>query len=181
MSKQSKTGGVVDSRKMSGELFTLTYGALVADLIRDFERPAAVNRQLDKMGYNIGLRLADDLLAKNAHIGRCTDLHQVADVIAKTALKNYLGVSAQITNWSSNNDEFSMVFESNPLTEFVEIPPELSELRYSQIICGAIRGAMESLHMEVTASVVTDVPNPTEIRVKFVRILQEYLPAGEDD
>ncbi|KAK0417005.1 hypothetical protein QR680_012789 [Steinernema hermaphroditum] len=172
MSKQSKTGGVVDSRKMSGELFTLTYGALVADLIRDFERPAAVNRQLDKMGYNIGLRLADDLLAKNAHIGRCTDLHQVADVIAKTALKNYLGVSAQITNWSSNNDEFSMVFESNPLTEFVEIPPELSELRYSQIICGAIRGAMESLHMEVTA--LFEFYKSTFLPAKMTRAYEGY-------
>lgn len=50
-----------------------------------------VNRQLDKMGYNIGLRLADDLLAKNSQIQRCTDMHQVADVLAKVALRSYLG------------------------------------------------------------------------------------------
>lgn len=43
------------------------------------------------MGYNIGLRIADDLLAKNAQIGRCTDMHQVADVLAKVALRTYLG------------------------------------------------------------------------------------------
>lgn len=43
------------------------------------------------MGYNIGLRLADDLLAKNSQIQRCTDMHQVADVLAKVALRSYLG------------------------------------------------------------------------------------------
>lgn len=51
------------------------------------------------MGYNIGLRLADDLLAKNSQIQRCTDMHQVADVLAKVALRGYLGglVSAVIS------------------------------------------------------------------------------------
>ena len=38
------------------------------------------------------MRLADDLLAKNSQIGRCTDIHQVADVLAKTALRTYLGL-----------------------------------------------------------------------------------------
>lgn len=43
------------------------------------------------MGYNIGLRIADDLLSKNANITRCTDMHQVADALSKTALRTYLG------------------------------------------------------------------------------------------
>ena len=55
---------------MNSELFTLTYGALVLDLIRDYESADEVNGQLDKIGYNMGLRLADDLLAKNPQIGR---------------------------------------------------------------------------------------------------------------
>ena len=36
--------------KMNSELFTLTYGALVAQLLRDHEDVDAVNVQLDKMG-----------------------------------------------------------------------------------------------------------------------------------
>ena len=40
--------------KMNAELFTLTYGSLVMQLIRDFEDIALVNEQLEKMGYNIG-------------------------------------------------------------------------------------------------------------------------------
>uniref|UniRef100_A0A914BYR9 Trafficking protein particle complex subunit n=1 Tax=Acrobeloides nanus TaxID=290746 RepID=A0A914BYR9_9BILA len=179
MSKATKTP-VSDTKMMSGELFTLTYGALVVDLLRDLESPEEVNRQLDKIGYNIGLRIADDFLSKNVNIGRCTDMHQVADIISKNALKTYLGITAQVTSWSANGDEFSLVLESNPLVEFVEIPPELSKLCYSQVICGAIRGSMEALHMEVSAALVTD-PNPTEIRVKFIRVLHESIPAGYED
>jgi len=33
----------------SAELFTLTYGATVAQLVRDLETPDEVNKQLDKM------------------------------------------------------------------------------------------------------------------------------------
>lgn len=33
----------------SGELFTLTYGALVAQLVKDYETDEEINKQLDKM------------------------------------------------------------------------------------------------------------------------------------
>ncbi|VDD92162.1 unnamed protein product [Enterobius vermicularis] len=182
---------IIQSYVISGELFTLTYGALVAELLRDCGSAAEVNRQLDKIGYNIGLRLADDLLSKNPQIGRCTDIHQVADVLAKTALRTYLGmfivvlylgVTAQITNWTPASDEFILVMDSNPLTEFVEVPENLaSELKYSQVICGTIRGALEMMHMEVQTSIVSDLNQNTEIRVKFIRILHDTIPPGEED
>lgn len=76
---------------MSSELFTLTYGALVVDLLRDLESPEEVNRQLDKIGFNIGLRIADDFLSKNLSVGRCKDMHEVSEIISKNALKTYLG------------------------------------------------------------------------------------------
>lgn len=81
----------VSGFQVSNELFTLTYGALVADLVKDLERPEDVNRQLDKMGYNMGLRIADDLLSKNPQVGRCTDMQQVAEMLSKHALRTYLG------------------------------------------------------------------------------------------
>ena len=33
----------------SGELFSLTYGAMVAQLVRDYENDEEINKQLDKM------------------------------------------------------------------------------------------------------------------------------------
>ncbi|KAI1725262.1 FF domain-containing protein [Ditylenchus destructor] len=171
----------LDTKMMSGELFTLTYGALVLDLCRDLESPEEVNQQLDKIGYNMGLRIADDFLAKNPRVGKCAEMQQVVDIIAKNALKSYLGVTAQATSISPTGDEYAVLLESNPLVEFVEIPPEWSKVCYSQVICGAIRGALEALHMEVRVFLVSDVPNPTEIRVKFQRVLHESVPAGDED
>ena len=82
---------------------------------------------------------------------------------------------------ASQGDEFSMVLEHNPLVEFVELPPQWSRLCYSQAICGAIRGALEAMHMEVQVALVSDVPNPTELRLKFRRVLHESIPAGDED
>uniref|UniRef100_A0A914ZFR8 Trafficking protein particle complex subunit n=2 Tax=Panagrolaimus TaxID=55784 RepID=A0A914ZFR8_9BILA len=180
MSRSTKQA-IPDVKTMNGELFTLTYGALVVDLLRDLESEEEVNIQLEKIGYNIGVRIADDLLSKNPNIGRCTDTHQIAEVISKQALKAYLGVTAHVSQSNMPANEFSLILDSNPLVEFVEIPAKYSKLSYSQVICGAIHGALEALHLKVNASLVKDVPDPTEIHVKFIRVLHEYMPTGDED
>ncbi|XP_016370952.1 trafficking protein particle complex subunit 3-like [Sinocyclocheilus rhinocerous] len=97
MSRQSNRA--TDSKKMNSELFTLTYGALVTQLCKDYENDEEVNKQLDKMGYNIGVRLIEDFLARSS-VGRCHDFRETADVIAKVAFKMYLGITPSVTNWS---------------------------------------------------------------------------------
>ncbi|XP_063144091.1 trafficking protein particle complex subunit 3 isoform X2 [Rattus norvegicus] len=47
MSRQANRG--TESKKMSSELFTLTYGALVTQLCKDYENDEDVNKQLDRM------------------------------------------------------------------------------------------------------------------------------------
>ena len=51
-------------------------------LIQDYEDYEEVNKQLEKMGYNIGTRLIEDLLAKS-NLGRCADFREVGEVVAK--------------------------------------------------------------------------------------------------
>ena len=41
---------------VNAELFSLTYGSMVAQIIRDYEEVDKINIQLEKMGYNIGVR-----------------------------------------------------------------------------------------------------------------------------
>ena len=51
-----------------------------------------------------------------------------------------------VTNWSSDNRQFSLIFEENPLADFVELPSDgraQDELWYSNIFCGVLRGALE--------------------------------------
>uniref|UniRef100_A0A914GZ72 Uncharacterized protein n=1 Tax=Globodera rostochiensis TaxID=31243 RepID=A0A914GZ72_GLORO len=149
--KTGKQQSATDFKMMSSELFILSYGALVADLANDLESSEEVNKHLDKIGFNMGLRMADDFLSKNPRIGRCSDMHQIMEIIAKSALKAYLGVSAQFSAIGNDGNEFSLTLDTNPLVEFVEVPEELKGLCYSQVICGCIRGALEALHMEVQA------------------------------
>jgi hypothetical protein len=63
---------------------TLTYGTIVAQLCKDYESDyVEVNKQLDKMGYNIGLRLIEDYLAKSNTMRRCANFKETAESIAK--------------------------------------------------------------------------------------------------
>jgi Transport protein particle (TRAPP) component len=83
---------VCQSNKQNAELFVLTYGSVVAQLCKDTEDASQINKQLDKMsslhfvltrrGYNIGVRLIEDFLAK-ANTGRCHDIRETADVMSK--------------------------------------------------------------------------------------------------
>ena len=72
----------------------------------------------------------------------------------QVGFRNYLGVVPTVSGWSAAGDEFSLVLEANPLAEFVELPPDSphKDLHYSQILCGALRGALEMVHMEVSIS-----------------------------
>ena len=64
----------------------MTYGSLVTQLIKDYEDYSEVNKHLDKMGYNIGVRLIDDYLSKTSQ-GKCTDLKETAEAISKVSLE----------------------------------------------------------------------------------------------
>uniref|UniRef100_A0A3Q3VK54 Trafficking protein particle complex subunit n=1 Tax=Mola mola TaxID=94237 RepID=A0A3Q3VK54_MOLML len=169
MSRQSNR--TTDSKKMNSELFTLTYGALVTQLCKDYENDEEVNKQLDKMGYNIGVRLIEDFLSRS-NIGRCQDFRETADVIAKIAFKMYLGITPSVTNWSPAGDEFSLILENNPLVDFVELPDNHSTLIYSNLLCGVLRGALE---MDTLRG-----DNVTEIRLKFIKRIEENIPAGDE-
>lgn len=71
---------------------TLTYGTIVAQLCTDYEYDyAQVNQQLDKMGYNIGMRLIEDFLAKS-NTGRCGNFRDTADMISKVAFPQVLSM-----------------------------------------------------------------------------------------
>eukprot|EP00735_Rhodelphis_limneticus_P014702 TRINITY_DN8777_c0_g1::TRINITY_DN8777_c0_g1_i1::g.23870::m.23870 TRINITY_DN8777_c0_g1::TRINITY_DN8777_c0_g1_i1::g.23870 ORF type:complete len:202 (+),score=46.75,sp/Q86K94/TPPC3_DICDI/57.14/6e-72,TRAPP/PF04051.11/3.8e-39,AAA_32/PF13654.1/0.088 TRINITY_DN8777_c0_g1_i1:38-607(+) len=168
--------------KINAELLTLTYGSIVNQLLQDYEDVDEVNKQLDKMGYNIGLRLIDEFLAKSNLGGKCKTFKETADVIAKVGFKMFLGITAQVTNWNSEQSEFSLILEENPLADFVELPEKFSKLWFSNIYSGVIRGALEMVQMSVECKFVRDTvrgDDATELRVIFKEYLEEVIPNDE--
>lgn len=56
---------------------------MVAQLCSDFDSNyGEVNKQLDKMGYNIGMRLVEDFFAKSG-AQRCANFRETAEAISK--------------------------------------------------------------------------------------------------
>lgn len=102
----------------------------------------------DNRGHNIGVRLIEEFLAR----GNVPDLAQrkrdpkeLAEIVAKKGFRMFLGVEAKVTSWANNNTECSFILDENPLLEFVELPDEYAGLQYANIICGALRGALEQV------------------------------------
>lgn len=133
-------------------------------------------------GYNIGIRLIDDFLA-NSGAGKCATLKDTADVIAKTAFKSFLGVTATVSSFDEKKQDFTLLLEDNPLADFVELPEEYKDtLSYSNILCGVIRGALEMVQMRVECSFTKDAlrgDDITELKVHLIEIMKEDMPNDE--
>ncbi|EOD09093.1 trafficking protein particle complex 3 [Emiliania huxleyi CCMP1516] len=166
--------------KVSAELFSLTYGAVVTQLLKDYEDVAAANVQLEKMGYNMGVRMVDELLAK-ASLAQCASFSETAEVVAKVGFKMFLGVNVEVA--AATSSEFRLLLSENPLAEFVELPEECSKLEYSGLLCGVLRGALEMVQMRVECSLLRDTlwgDEVTEIRVLLKeRLVEEFVDDDE--
>ncbi|KAH7650317.1 BET3 vesicular transport [Cryptosporidium bovis] len=171
------------TEKINGEVFSLMYGSLVAQFVKDLDNAELINLKLEKIGYNIGIRLVDEFLAKSG-VSKCENFRETAEVIACVGFKMFLGITAETRDWNANETSCKLVFSENPLNDFVELPPcYSSSLNYSNIICGVIRGALEQLQIQVVCSFTKDIlkgDSENEILLEFKGKLQEEF-LDEDD
>ena len=168
MSAATRTGDQAwaKSQKTNAELFALTYGVLVTQIIADYEDLTLVNEQLESLGFNIGVRLIDEYLAKQRDGGSagCRNFLVVGESIAKIGFKMFLGVQCDVKDTSvvpsqdkAGLKSFSLLLPENPLTTFVDLPSSHENLKYSNILCGVIRGSLSAINMKVKCTFKKDV------------------------
>ena len=106
--------------------------------------------------------------------------------VAQVGFKIFLNITPTITNWTADGKSFSLIFEENPLADFVELPDDgraQEELWFSNIFCGVLRGALEMVQMQIEARFVSDVlrgNDNTEVRVTLIRYIDDEMPADDE-
>ena len=178
--------------KCNAEFFALTYGALVAELLRDLEDSAQITAELDRMGHSMGVRCIEEVLAKTTATTTTTtpssasNTKSFADTaeLIQTAFRMFLGLSVDTKVLSETS--YTISFADNPLAIFVELPSSAAtadenKLEYSQLLAGMVRGMLEMLQYDVSSRIASTVlagGETNEIAVELKQILQEG--AGED-
>lgn len=69
----------------------------------------------------------------------------------QVGFKIFLNITPTVTNWTADNKQFSLLFDENPLADFVELPDDgraQDELWFSNIFCGVLRGALEMVGVD---------------------------------
>jgi hypothetical protein len=181
--------------KANAELFSLTYGALVGELVRDLETADEIQQQLDSMGHSIGIRCIEELLAKlmmengaAASVSSSPNFVESADLV-KLTFRMFLGVVAEtaavaVTDKPAATEAtaaaaYSVTFAENPLALFVELPDDgpTAGLEYSQLLCGLVRGVLEMLQFDVTCRMTCSVLAGDDTNTMLVE-LQQVLQQG---
>lgn len=135
------------------------------------------------MGHNIGVRLVDEFLAKSGTTN-CANFKETADVISKVAFKMFLGIVPEVTSWNQESTAFSLIFNDNPLLDFVELPPQYQNLQYCNMLCGVVKGALEMVQLQVTCSFVRDTlrgDEVSEMRVELKGVVKNEMSEEYQD
>ena len=82
---------------VNAELLSFTYGAVVRQLVSDLHEAVEVNAQLEKMGYNIGIRIIDEFLAKSG--ARCGSFREAMETVSK--VRRF--TRACVSTWTHTN------------------------------------------------------------------------------
>eukprot|EP00834_Sanchytrium_tribonematis_P002119 NODE_59_length_28102_cov_0.971110.p16 type:complete len:202 gc:universal NODE_59_length_28102_cov_0.971110:11188-10583(-) len=188
--------------KINSDLFVLTYGAFVVQLLQDHQSFKKVNIELKNIGRQIGNRLVEDFFAR-ANIPKCSTFEECMAVICEVAFKMFLNLSPKYKMTSET--EAIITLTENPLAEYAVLPKSANEylrsskihayedvwytsnddeqLFYSNAICGVIEGALEMVQVQVSADFIADTllgHQTTEIKISLKKILDDEMPLDDE-
>ena len=167
-----------EMKKINSELLTMTYGGIVLQLLKENEYDGdKVNKELEEIGYNIGIRIVEEYLAKveSKKPKASNTFREHIESITYIAFRMFLGIRCECVE--VNEKQWKISIPNNPLSEFVELPEKLkNKLWYSNVYCGVIRGSLEMLKFKVECKFIGDIlrgNTSTEIEVTLVDMLEQ--------
>eukprot|EP00835_Amoeboradix_gromovi_P001629 NODE_78_length_23131_cov_0.599427.p11 type:complete len:202 gc:universal NODE_78_length_23131_cov_0.599427:12414-13019(+) len=188
--------------KINSDLFVLTYGAFVVQLLQDHQSFKKVNVELKSIGRQIGNRLVEDFFART-NIPKCSTFEECMAVVCEVAFKMFLNLSPKYK--MIGEQESIITLTDNPLAEYAVLPKSANEylrsskihnyediwftsnddepLYYSNVICGVIEGALDMVQVQVTAEFISDtlLGHPqTEMRILLKKILDDEMPLDDE-
>lgn len=87
---------------------------------------------------------------------------------------------ARLEDWNESGTSVLLVLPHNPLESWVELPDELQALQYSNLLAGAIRGALEAVNLRVNCMFESDALKGaahTVIKIELAEVIK--VEAGE--
>lgn len=177
--------------KMPADLFHSMYGAVAVDAWRQCGNDGIkANARLDRIGFNMGGRLVEELCAKCPIISTVcgSTFREAGESIIKLLFKMYMNANVVIE--PMDNDELIVSLPSNDeqlnaITKNVVLPDDArtSSFNYFQLYCGLMRGVLESLYWRTEVGMVNDQlkgDTNTQIRIKLISKLDEERPPNDD-
>ena len=167
MSKKTRNDNALLERKqIKVELLTFTYGTLLVRLTKDIKDINELNTKIELIGYDIGKRLIDDLIDDYPRGLDPSDQNKLMEKLICQLAQYYLGI---IGNYSQTGEnEFHLKF---------------TELCYSNIICGIMRGMLEISGFEVKCELVKDKMKGDDIndmKIALVKYIEERFIDDEE-
>ncbi len=183
MSKRNKGIDAIfmERKKNRVELLTFMYGSLLVRLTKDIKDIDELNKKIESIGYEMGKRLVDDLI-DDFQLGLdVSDQNKLMERLINQLTEYYLGIIGTYNQVSEK--EYHLIFPENPISFYVELPESLSNLCYSNIICGILRGMLEISGFEVQCEFVKDKMKGDEVndlKITLVKYIEERFIDDEE-
>ena len=181
MSQLIKSESLYEERKQNKvELLTFMYGSLLVRLTKDIKDIKELNTKIENIGYEMGKRLLDDLI-DDFQKKIDSSNSKLMEILIKQLAQYYLGIISSLSQVSEK--EYHLVFNENPISFYVELPEELNNLCYSNIICGIFRGMLEVSGFEIKCEFVKDKmkgDDVNDLKIELVKIIEERFIDDEE-
>ena len=123
---------------------------------------------MDLLGFNIGTRLADELLAKLPLSSTEINFRSGVEEVVRPGMQLAFGVKTDVKAWGDQYKMAVLSLENNLLTRFVTFPTAKQVPQLCQLFCGIIRGVLRQLSLDVSCVCSWELNAELEMQIRVM-------------